>query len=180
MSNTLHSRILSRSAAIGILAIGTLALASCGDDNDSSTTTPDPAVVASGQWARTSPAMASAGAVYVTLTSNAYDKLVAAKVDASVTGTVELHETVMAEDETEMTGMGSDTTEMGGGEMSMRPVEFIELPAGVAVSLEPGGYHIMLLDLVAPLELGSTIQVTLVFEVAGEMTIDVPVLDEAP
>jgi copper(I)-binding protein len=77
--------------------------------------------------------------------------------------------------------MGSDTTmAMGEGEMGMRPVEFIELPAGEAVELKPGGYHIMFIDLVKPLEVGTSIALTLVFENAGEITIDVPVLDEAP
>jgi copper(I)-binding protein len=77
--------------------------------------------------------------------------------------------------------VGSDTTmAMGDGEMGMRPVEFVDLPAGVAVELKPGGYHIMFIDLVKPLEVGTTISLTLVFEKAGEVVIDVPVLDEAP
>jgi len=75
--------------------------------------------------------------------------------------------------------MGSDDT-MPSGEMTMREVEFVELPAGTTVELKPGGYHIMLIGLKAPLELGSTIQITLVFENAGEITVDVPVLEEAP
>ena len=79
------------------------------------------------------------------------------------------------------TAMGSDTTMAGGeGEMMMRPVAFIELPAGVAVELKPGGYHIMLLNLVEPLEVGTSFELTLVFEHAGQITIDVPVLEEAP
>jgi len=125
--------------------------------------------------------MVSAGAAYVTITSPVDDKLIAAKVEANVAATVEVHETVMADTPSDTTMMaGTDTTMNGGGEMTMRPVEFIELPAGVAVELKPGGYHIMLLDLVKPLEVGSTIKLTLVFESAGEITIDVPVRDEAP
>ncbi|MEQ1874261.1 MAG: copper chaperone PCu(A)C [Ilumatobacteraceae bacterium] len=151
--------------------------AGCGDDNKSSTDT-DATVPAvsdvsfAGQWARTSPAMATAGAIYITITSEVDDNLIAASVAETVAARVELHETV--------TAMGSDTTMMGGGEMSMRPVEFIELPAGVGVELKPGGYHIMLFDLVNPLEVGTSIQLTLVFEKAGEISVEVPVLDEAP
>ena len=52
--------------------------------------------------------------------------------------------------------------------MTMRPVESIELPAGKTVKLEPGGYHIMLLDLVKPLEVGEKIELTLTFDKAGE------------
>ena len=40
----------------------------------------------------------------------------------------------------------------------------IELPAGQTVELKPGGYHVMLLDLKAPLEKGSTVPMTLVFQ----------------
>jgi hypothetical protein len=69
---------------------------------------------------------------------------------------------------------------MAGGAMTMQPVEFIELPAGVAVEMKPGGYHIMMMELGSPLELGTSIQITLTFEQAGDVTIDVPVLDEAP
>ncbi|MCE9622752.1 MAG: copper chaperone PCu(A)C [Actinomycetia bacterium] len=188
MNHTLHP-LTRRVSIIGLCALSALSFASCGDDEKSSSaTTPD--ITVEGQWARTSPAMATAGAVYLTITSPVDDKLVAAKIDPSITGTVEIHETVMADAATDTTmamgsdttmAMGSDTTmAMGDGEMTMRPVEFIDLPAGVAVALEPGGYHIMLLDLVQPLEVGTTIQVTLVFETAGEVTIDVPVLDEAP
>ena len=62
----------------------------------------------------------------------------------------------------------------------MRPIDGLDLPAGTAVVLEPGGYHVMLLDLVAPLELGTEISLTLTFEQAGEQTVSVPVLAEAP
>lgn len=190
-------RVLSAACAVGALTL----LAACGDDEKSAdTTTPAAetttatagAPVITGAWARTSPSMATAGAAYATITSPVDDKLLSAAVDASVAGTVQIHETVMATD-TDSTMMGSDTTMMGsdttmmgsdttmaGGEMKMQPVEFIELPAGVAVELKPGGYHIMMLDLVNPLEVGTTIQITLTFEKAGEITIDVPVLDEAP
>lgn len=179
-----YSSLLGR--AVGALC--TVALvsisASCGDDNTTTTFDTVPAageISFVGQWARTSPAMATAGAMYVTITSTVDDNLIAATVAASVAARVEVHETVAVEDATDTTMMmGSTTTMMGGGEMTMRPVEFVELPAGVAVELKPGGYHIMLIDLMNPLEVGTAIQVTLVFEKAGEITIEVPVLDEAP
>ena len=61
--------------------------------------------------------------------------------------------------------------------MTMQPVDSIELPAGEEVSLEPGGYHIMLLDLVAPLEVGDTFDIVLTFENAGEVTVTAEVRD---
>ena len=180
-------RLAAAACAVGLLTVA----AGCGDDETSSDTTTAAAadstaapvageVTFAGQWARTSPAMATAGAAYVTITSTIDDKLVTALVDPSIAATVEVHETVMA-DMTSDTAMGSDTTMAGGeGEMMMRPVAFIELPAGVAVELKPGGYHIMLLNLVEPLEVGTSFELTLVFEHAGQITIDVPVLEEAP
>jgi copper(I)-binding protein len=59
--------------------------------------------------------------------------------------------------------------------MTMRPVESIEIPAGGEVRLEPGGLHVMLIGLTQPLEAGSSIPLTLVFENAGEITVDAEV-----
>lgn len=69
-----------------------------------------------------------------------------------------------------MAGEGGDM-----GMMSMRPVSSIELPAGKTVKLEPGGYHIMLIGLVNPLEEGKSIEVTLTFENAPKQTLTAPV-----
>jgi hypothetical protein len=82
---------------------------------------------------------------------------------------------------TAMAGDGdTTTTAMGGGMaegMVMRPVERIELPAGETVALEPGGYHIMLLELVEPLVAGDTFEVTLMFENTPDQTVTVEVRD---
>ena len=48
--------------------------------------------------------------------------------------------------------------------MKMRPLPALDPPAGQAVELKPGGYHIMLLDLKQPVAQGSTVPLTLVFE----------------
>lgn len=65
---------------------------------------------------------------------------------------------------------------MEGDVMSMGDVPVIELPAGGTVELKPGSYHIMLMDLTKELKAGSTIQLTLEFEKAGKMNLEVPVL----
>jgi len=195
--HTLRSRsLLKATGAACALALLTFA-AGCGDDEKTDSADTTVAVTSTsaeitfvGQWARTSPAMASMGAAYVTITSPIDDKLLGVSADAGIAATVEVHEMYMMEGETDSTmemgsettmAMGSDTTMgTGSGEMGMRPVESIDLPAGVAVELKPGGYHIMFIDLVKPLEVGTTIALTLTFEKAGEITIEVPVLDEAP
>jgi copper(I)-binding protein len=66
------------------------------------------------------------------------------------------------------------------GVMMMRPIEFIVVPAGGSAELQPGGLHIMLIRLTRPLNEGETVPLTLVFERAGEMSLDVPVRTDAP
>ena len=54
-----------------------------------------------------------------------------------------------------------------GGVMQMRAVPRVELPANRSVELKPGGYHVMLMGLTAPLKAGETVPITLTFEDAG-------------
>jgi copper(I)-binding protein len=53
---------------------------------------------------------------------------------------------------------------MDGGVMKMRAVARLDLPAGKPVKLEPGGYHVMLMDLKQPLKKGDLVPLTLKFE----------------
>jgi periplasmic copper chaperone A len=84
------------------------------------------------------------------------DKLVSASAD--VAASVELHE-----------------MKMEGTVMRMREVSAVELPAGKAVELKPGGLHIMLMGLKAPLKEGDKFPLRLKFEKAGEVTVTVNV-----
>jgi copper(I)-binding protein len=147
--------------------------------------------------------VAGAAAVYLDIASggDADDRLVAARVPADVAASVELHETYeaqgdgggmadddamdgngMADDDAMdgngMTGGTMGDTGEGMGMMSMREVPEITVPAGATVSLEPGGLHIMLLDLVADLEPGDEFELTLVFAEAGEVTLTVDVREQ--
>jgi hypothetical protein len=56
---------------------------------------------------------------------------------------------------------------MDGTTMRMRAIPALDLPAGKAVDLKPGGYHVMLMDLKQPLKAGETVPLTLVVEGAG-------------
>lgn len=62
-------------------------------------------------------------------------------------------------------------SQMQGGVMSMKPVNFIEIPAGGQVELKPGGLHIMFINLKQDLMPGNTVQLGLVFENAGEISV---------
>jgi copper(I)-binding protein len=53
---------------------------------------------------------------------------------------------------------------MDGNVMKMAAVPAIDLPAGKSVSLQPGGYHVMLMDLKAPLAKDSSVTLTLKFK----------------
>lgn len=148
-------------------------LAGCGGDSGG--------IEVSDAWARTSPSMASAGAAYMAITNSGDvdDALIGASVDADIAGSVEIHETVAMGSDTTMGDTGTDTT-TGGGMMTMQPVERVIIPAGESIALEPGGYHLMFLDLVAPLEAGEDLSITLTFEEAGEQIVTAEVRDTNP
>lgn len=59
--------------------------------------------------------------------------------------------------------------------MHMRKVDQIPVSAGGTTELAPGGYHVMLMDLVNPLEPGQSVALTLTFEKAGELTVNAEV-----
>lgn len=182
---------IKATAAAALLLLGASA---CGDDESSGAGAAK--VTIEKAWARTSPMMAEAGAAYMNLTAAADDALVKASVEATVAKTVEIHETVMATEGTGMategtamtgttamtegTGMSGSTAMPGTGAMMMRPVAKIALAKGSMVELKPGGYHVMLLGLVKPLKVGDTLKMTLTFEKAGTITVDVPVREDAP
>lgn len=109
--------------------------------------------------ARATAAGQSMGGAYLTLVNRgAADRLVSARVGGGLAGSVELH-----------------TMSMQGDVMRMRQLDAIDLPAGGTVELKPGGDHLMLVGLKAPLKAGATFALTLKFERAGELTVQVPV-----
>lgn len=205
MNPTPRHRLRLVLGLVGALAL-VVGLTACGSDRDESSSdttgttgpTETTATAADGvvsdedgltiasPWARTSPEDTTYGAVYLELTSADGDALTGASVPAAVAGTVQIHETVVADGSSDTTmGMGGDratdtTMASGMGQMTMQEVDSLELPAGETVALEPGGYHIMLMDLAAPLETGATIEVTLTFEGAGEVVVEAEVRDTAP
>lgn len=108
-------------------------------------------------FARATPA--KVGGIFLTLKNSGgtADKLIKAASPAAAS--VELH-----------------THVKDGDAMRMRPVENIPVPANGQTALEPGGYHIMLIDLRQPLKEGASVPLTLTFEKAGAVTLQVPVV----
>lgn len=109
-------------------------------------------------WARATPASAANGAAFLEIrnTGAESDWLIAA--DSPVAGMAGIHKTAMTD-----------------GVMKMRPIDKVEIPAGGSILLKPGGLHIMLMKLAAPLQKGSTVAVSLTFEKAGRVELAVPV-----
>lgn len=153
-----------------VVALGLVATA-CGGDDGVSVDQP---------WARSSPMMANAGAVYMDLSSGGTDRLMGVSVDPSIAAVVEIHETAPVDEPMDDTGEDSAEHEDLPGAMMMQEVGEIALPAGETVSLQPGGYHIMLLDITSPLEIGQKFEVTLTFETSGEQVVEVEVREQAP
>ena len=112
-------------------------------------------------WARP-PAMAGGnGAAYFLIRNdgNTADRLIGV---SSPLAMAEMHESVMADD----------------GTMAMNPVDGVDVAPNSTVAFEPGGLHIMFMGVSEPPAAGDTVSLTLTFENAGEMTIDVPVREE--
>lgn len=171
---------MNRLRFLPALALVAAPLAACGGD--------DAGVAVAGQWARTSPAMASMGAAYMTLTADADDALIGVSVPADIAATAEIHEMVPAESADDSMDMGDESMDHGSmdgdsmdmGAMVMQQIMSLDLPAGETVELKPGGYHVMLIDLAAPLEIGQTFDITLDFETAPDQVVTVEVRDDAP
>ena len=95
-------------------------------------------------WVRLPPPGATIGVAYLTLTAKQRMTLTSAKSPAAES--VELH-----------------SMTMNGGVMRMRHLPVLELKADTPMKLEPGGYHLMLINLKKPLQIGDRVQLDLNF-----------------
>jgi hypothetical protein len=107
-------------------------------------------------WSRPLPAVSVNGAAYMTLMNNgkAADKLIAISTPAARKATLHHH---ISE----------------GGMMKMRPVEAVAIMPGEPSVMQPGGLHIMLMGLTVPLVEGNSFPLTLTFERAGSIGVEV-------
>ena len=116
-------------------------------------------------WVRTTVAGQKGTGAFMKITAKEGGQLVG--VSSPVAGVTQVHE-----------------MKMDGDVMKMRALPQLDLPAGKTVELKPGGYHVMLLDLKAPLLKDSTVPLTLVFKdakgVESQVELKVPVTTVAP
>ena len=110
-------------------------------------------------WARATPPRAGVAGAYMVIENHGTegDRLLGGSTDAA--GKVQIH-----------------SMTMDGGVMKMRQLtDGLELPAGETITLAPGGYHLMLVDPVKPLKEGERVPITLDFEKAGSVGVDLTV-----
>ena len=110
-------------------------------------------------WSRPTPPAISVGVVYLSIVNHGggADRLLGATTPRA--GRVEIHESRMVQ-----------------GIMQMRPVAFIDIPAGATVRVSPEGLHLMLVGLAEPLVAGTEFPITLQFRDAGAITVPVRVV----
>ncbi len=116
-------------------------------------------LVISQAWSRATPGGAKIGAGYLTIENKGAvaDRLVAISSEAA--GKIEVHEMAM-----------------NNGVMKMRPLDkALTIDPGKTVTLAPGGYHLMMMDLKAPLKQGDKVPLTLEFEKAGKVAVTLDV-----
>ncbi len=123
----------------------------------------EPKIGLTNAWARPTLGAGRTTAAYVTIVNEgtAADRLTAA--DAPGVASVEIH-----------------TAGMENGVMRMRRLEGLDIPAGDTVTMAPGGYHIMLIDVEEPIQAGTSVPLTLTFETSGSMTVEAPVSMSPP
>jgi copper(I)-binding protein len=162
-TNRLTARLTTTRAG-ALLAVATLALAGCGTTADASS---DDVAAPAGEnvaltdgWVKA--ADSGMSAAFGGLTNSGTEDVTVVSATTEASSMLELHETV--ENET--------------GAMIMREIEggFI-IPAGETLDLEPGGDHIMLMDLTDPLEAGEEVTFTLTFSDDSTYEFAAPVKD---
>jgi len=112
-------------------------------------------------WGRPSPSVATTGAFFMTIINNGTEDDALIGATSPACGTVELHESSMNDE----------------GVMAMRPVAGgkIAVPYGRFVELAEGGMHVMCINKLEQFTEGAELELTLQFENAGDMTIDVEI-----
>ena len=106
-------------------------------------------------WARATPTSARNGVAYMTIRNRGSEADQLVSVETPVAESASVHETVKHD-----------------GMMMMRPVARLAIGPGQSAVLEPGGLHIMLMGLRAPLLKGQTFPLTLQFERAGAIELE--------
>jgi copper(I)-binding protein len=111
-------------------------------------------LVISHPWSRATAAGMPMGVAYLSITNNGKDADVLIAASTPAAARVEMHQTTITD-----------------GIARMRPLGELVIEPGSTVKIEPGGIHLMLVDLKAPLEAGKPVPLELTFRRAGRITL---------
>ncbi|MGG2399083.1 copper chaperone PCu(A)C [Pseudomonas sp. SH1-B] len=114
-------------------------------------------------WSREMPPVAPTASAYFVIHNNGSESDRLLGVSTPVAGKAELHEHVHAD-----------------GVMKMQKVQDVTIPAGGEVKFAPMGYHVMLFNLKQQAKDGERFPLTLNFEKAGQVEVEVAVQKDAP
>jgi len=118
-------------------------------------------ITVTGAWARPTIAkMRISAAYFQAAITDGEDRLIAVKTPAAEKA--EFHQHIMEN-----------------GVAKMRPVDSVAVTPGQPAVFKPGGYHVMIMGLKGPLNEGDTFPLTLTFEKAGDVAVDVMVMKKA-
>jgi len=140
-------KIMKRTAFV-LLILAIFFLTACGEK----------ALNVSDAWARPSTSGGNS-AIYLVIDNPTSSDDVLLSASSTIAAAIELH----------MSTMDAD------GIMSMQPLANVPVAAGSQVTFQPGGLHIMLIDLNEDLIIGEYFSVTLHFQTAGDLTLEVPI-----
>ena len=154
-------RALKLTIAAVLLAFAPVAASADGAHSQTKATAMVGEIHVSDGWVRAHlPNRPTAGYLSLKNTGDAADRLISASSPAFKT--IEIHESRMED-----------------GVMKMEPVTGVSIDAGATAVLEPGGYHLMMFG-GSGLKEGDTVEVTMVFETAGSVTLTMPVSKRGP
>lgn len=111
-------------------------------------------------WSRASIGTGRPGAAYMTLRNTGDDPAVVTRLSTDLATKPMVHATTTGEQ----------------GVVRMSHVEEVEIPAGESVALEPGGLHVMLMDLQRPMIEGESFTLSFIFTDGDEVSVEVPIL----
>lgn len=138
---------------VSVYCLGLFAAVTGYAPSDSLAAACSPSIRVDSVWARATPPGAKVGATYLQITGACgADALIGA--ESAVAGKVEIHNMFRVD-----------------GKMQMRAIPQLAVPANERVTLQPGGLHIMLLDIKQPLREGERVELTLLFEKAGRVPV---------
>lgn len=115
-------------------------------------------VVVHGAWVRLVPPVAKNSAMYMEIQNKGDKMLQVESVESPVASVVEVHQTTMID-----------------GVMRMSEVKGLKVPVDGKVTMKPGGYHVMLINLKKPLQKGQTVPLTITFSAGQEVIVEAKV-----